>query len=1199
MPQFQPIRVPFECLGVDLVHPPDRQPQGKYPFLNNARSVQEGTITARPGYGAPLNAVPFDQANVHSIRRMNNSLPGANPTSRRFVGAGTKLYSADAGVIDTGYSGDPLSLVVWRPDQSVEPWMYVGDKNKMRKCRMDGSTQTNYQVGITPPTAAPVCTLSQPFYQEIQDFFSISGWSNSGDAGSPSSVARAAASTTIGNILYDTGTTGWANVAVLNSAGNYGWLGLGMLLTFNQGAGNGEEVVVQEVHLKVASTTILGIQYDVGTTGLATVQAAEPLAGIDRNSLMDFNVGSMSTEEVASILSYTIGPDGLYSFRVRLGYTHVAGEPIAGVPSFRCYTTHNHVPTEPITATAMKSTVTFSTGTGKLTNTALYSPSAPLNLSQCSSIIGGGGTSGRPLTPDDYLHISLLVNNPAAITQILVQLDVDAATNNFTQNYYQINVQQNLAQALLTGGATALNTLETAAQATLINEVVAPSGGPGFAGAAASPNLTPNFLQLYGGNNAWTEILVPLSELQRVGSDTTRSLANVAAFQIIIQCSATVNIEISSWYVGGGYGCNTGLPESQYLNWRYRYRSSLTGAKSQQSPGVRTGVQAYRQQGLITPTVSTDPQVDWIDIERFGGVLNEWHYVGSVPNNAGDFPFSDSYMDDEIKTAPALEIDTVLPFPSFDVPMTGICNVVGTDVKWVSGATFNTSWAPGQEILIDGIAYTVYGQPNSTTDLQTVENVGVLTGVPFVVAEPTLIGQPLPHIIGPFEQGQFLLGWGDPRNPGTIYATKGNDPDSAPIQYYLELSDPSEPIVGGVVWDNNAIIASNKRFWRISIDANAVQTGQGNVLVKQELQVGRGLFAPWAICAGPLIWFLDEAGVPCETGGGPAVSIVEDDLRPLFPHDGSAALAVNGYNPPDLTQTTKLRMAYANGKMRFMFQDTTAAQVSWDYDPTRKGWKFNTFAVPINLAYWEEGESLDSELLCGQNGNVYQVGGFSDNGAAITVNAQVPYQFNSRTEKFVGDNWLDADPQGVTNLTVQQTFDLGAVVNTAQPIAGASRAQYPLNTSNSNGQLARNAGLLITWSSASAAPVLYEWQPWFYDTGTVLRTSWASLPTSHGLEGWQHMREGYLPFLMPVAGTVNLIVTIDGVAQVMYPFNPTANRLQKLLVDFLPAKGLMYEWQLQSSTPFLIFAKDLEIKAKSWGSTGPYLTLKPFGDLGE
>ena len=69
MPQFTPIRKPFDVTGVDLVHPPDRQPDGRVPAATNVRGVLEGTATSRPGYGAPLNAAPFDQTNIHSVRR--------------------------------------------------------------------------------------------------------------------------------------------------------------------------------------------------------------------------------------------------------------------------------------------------------------------------------------------------------------------------------------------------------------------------------------------------------------------------------------------------------------------------------------------------------------------------------------------------------------------------------------------------------------------------------------------------------------------------------------------------------------------------------------------------------------------------------------------------------------------------------------------------------------------------------------------------------------------------------------------------------------------------------------------------------------------------------------------------------------------------------------------------------------------------
>jgi hypothetical protein len=1270
MPEFTPIRQPFQIDGVDVVHPPDRMPERKFPYALNARSVLEGTATSRPGYGAPVNAAPFDQHNVHSIRRMNNYLPGASPAYRRFVGAGTKLYSADAGLIDTGYSGNPLSMVLWRPDQSVEPWMYIGDSQRMRKCRMNGATQTNYQVGIAPPTVAPGIALSAPKYTIVDDFITITNWGWSGTvtgsgAAAPREIQRNVPLASIGYINYDTGSTGWANVAPTNGANDYHWIGVGARITMNGGtvSTNGtavtwvagpqfglgwtgtitirgvnftiatvnsatsititatagtqtnvnylvaalapETVVVQETHTQVSASTISGIVYAAGTTGLCTIQAATPLAGLTRNSMVLLNSGG-GTAEAVVVLSVAEGPDGLYSFQCVTVNNHAATETITGLASFRVYFAGTHATGENITGPGIGWQVT--TGIG-----LIYKDSV-LDLSQ---------VQGRPMSPEDYLHISLWVDVPANLIEIRILLNVDGTDMSFASNYYYFPMRPADNSAALTGSVSSLQALQTAATNLIVGEVESAIPSPAFVdavnpqlGQAVPDVLVPDSQQLFTGGSNWTEVMIPYSDLQRIGVDTTRSIANVNVIGIWVNCSGTVNCQASAWWVGGGYGPDTFPPTAQPLIYRYRYRSTLTGAKSQQSPATRStlvanpdgtingsssGVLAYRQEVGISATLSTDPQVDQIDFERYGGVLNEWHYVGTTPNT-GTPLFLDDYADDDIKTNPALETDVVLPFVSFDAPRTGICNVVGTQVEWVSGDHFSTSWAPGQEILINGIPYIAYGQPQSATALATVENVDVLNNVPFLVAEPTLIGQPLPYIIGPFDQGNFLLAWGDPRNPGVVYATKGGDPDSAPISYYLELSDPSEPIVGGVIWDNNAIVASTKRFWRISIDANALSSGQGNVLVKQELQVGRGLFAPWAICAGPLIWFLDEAGVPCATNGAQAVSIVEDDLRPLFPHDDVPGVAVNNLIPPNLSATTQLRMSYSNGKMKFFFEGTDGNQWTWIYDYIRKGWLPSQFNVQMNLAYWEEGESLDSELLCGQDGNVYQVGGFSDNGTPIPVAIYTPILNggNPRTQKFWGDHWLDLDTQGVTSVQIQIGFNLFTDTFSAQMQPGlVGRQNYPLNINSSNGFLGQNAQAFVYWSSSTAAPVIYEWQPWAWDTGTVLRTSWVSLPTSHGVDGWQHLRDGYVPLLMPTAGTVDLIVTLDGqeyFTALNLPLTPTANLLQKLRIDFPPAKGLMFEYQIQSATPFLVFEKDLEIYTKSWGSQGTYVKVRPFAD---
>jgi len=330
--------------------------------------------------------------------------------------------------------------------------------------------------------------------------------------------------------------------------------------------------------------------------------------------------------------------------------------------------------------------------------------------------------------------------------------------------------------------------------------------------------------------------------------------------------------------------------------------------------------------------------------------------------------------------------------------------------------------------------------------------------------------------------------------------------------------------------------------------------------------------------------------------------MVENDIRPLFPYDGKPGVAVNNISPPDLTQTTKLRFGYVDSKVRFDYQAVSGGQAALLYDPVRKGWQPWSYNVAMNTGYREEGESLTSELLLGQDGNVYQVGGASDNGTPIAASFYSPAVNggNPRTEKFWSDEWLDADPQGLTNLQVNLGFDFFA--NSFGPLAiGAAqtgRASYPIDIDVGDGILGRNAQIQVSWSSATAAPVIYEWQPWAEDTGTVLRTSWASLPTSHGLKGYQHVRDGYLPIYMPSAGTVNLVLTIDGQAQPPIPFTPTPGILQKLRWDFVPNpnKGLLFQYNILPGPQCLIFERDLEVTVKSWGSTGPYQNLRPFGD---
>jgi hypothetical protein len=269
--------------------------------------------------------------------------------------------------------------------------------------------------------------------------------------------------------------------------------------------------------------------------------------------------------------------------------------------------------------------------------------------------------------------------------------------------------------------------------------------------------------------------------------------------------------------------------------YRYTYRSSATGATSNPSPSSAALTLPVSSTDL-TPVPSTDPQVDKIDWYRADAGLLEFTYVGTSPNTAT--PFTDSLLDTDVAGNPLLQFDNYEPFPSIDLPKSGVVNaaagaVAGTmDVTWVSGNQFNVRWLPGTVIVIGTVAYTLYNRPTLATAL-TVLLIGSLptslTNLTYEIAQPILAAQPMPSMWGPTDNAAFMFACGDPLRPGTLYWTKGNNPDSAPQTNTSEVTSPSEPLMDGVIVNGIGMVFSTERAWLIYpnfFNALATVTGQ-------------------------------------------------------------------------------------------------------------------------------------------------------------------------------------------------------------------------------------------------------------------------------------------------------------------------------------------------------------------------------------
>lgn len=131
--------------------------------LTNVESDENGELTARPGQ----TVFATGGTTHHSIRKLRDPATGGQA---RIWGVDTNLYFGTSGAlsqIDSGYSGDPLTLVPHRPPLSGAPWMFVADRSKMRKVRSDG---LDLPIGLPAPGSAATVEFASQLVTDVASF---------------------------------------------------------------------------------------------------------------------------------------------------------------------------------------------------------------------------------------------------------------------------------------------------------------------------------------------------------------------------------------------------------------------------------------------------------------------------------------------------------------------------------------------------------------------------------------------------------------------------------------------------------------------------------------------------------------------------------------------------------------------------------------------------------------------------------------------------------------------------------------------------------------------------------------------------------------------------------------------------------------------------------------------------------------------
>lgn len=135
--------------------------------LLRINTVQDelGEIKVRLGQTSTITGL----GDAHSAARMN--LP-ASSTFMRFWGGGTQWWRGNTqgtlASIDTGYSGDPLTMLQYRPALSGEPWMIAADRSRVRQAT--ATLATPIPLGLTAPAAAVTAALAALYTTSIAAF---------------------------------------------------------------------------------------------------------------------------------------------------------------------------------------------------------------------------------------------------------------------------------------------------------------------------------------------------------------------------------------------------------------------------------------------------------------------------------------------------------------------------------------------------------------------------------------------------------------------------------------------------------------------------------------------------------------------------------------------------------------------------------------------------------------------------------------------------------------------------------------------------------------------------------------------------------------------------------------------------------------------------------------------------------------------
>ena len=262
------------------------------------------------------------------------------------------------------------------------------------------------------------------------------------------------------------------------------------------------------------------------------------------------------------------------------------------------------------------------------------------------------------------------------------------------------------------------------------------------------------------------------------------------------------------------------------------------------------------------------------------------------------------------------------------------------------------------------------------------------TNLAYQIPEPILANQPLPIMFGITDNVNFVFGVQDPIRPGTLYWCNGSNLDAAADTNQLEVTSPDDALMGGDITKGLGVVFSISRAWLIIpnfFNALATVTGtEGSTWSLQESSITRGLYMPWCVAVegGGNIFFRVSDGIHVSPGGAASISITDEDLYPIFPHESSGSgtsvpvpVVRNGTTiyPPNDSLPALQRFKVVGQFLYYAYQGTDGNPHVLVYDINNHGWIYDLYNPPATCFASNEGQSIQGTLVGCEDGTIRQL----------------------------------------------------------------------------------------------------------------------------------------------------------------------------------------------------------------------------------